>query len=430
MTERLLQFIWQFQYYNTHNLATTAGCSLQIIHPGNHNTNQGPDFLEASIKIADTILVGSIELHCKSADWNRHGHQTDPNYKNVVLHVVWQQGPEKELAFVPVLVLEQRISMLLLQQYASWMRRVSFVPCAPAVKEVKELVWTAWKDRLLAERLQRKSAYIFQLLKANNYHWEETCWQLLARNFGIQLNAGAFELIARSLPIAVLARHKNQLTVLEALLMGQAGLLEKDWSDYYARLLQREYLFHRHKYRLTRPPENIFFLRMRPAAFPTIRLSQLAKLINRCSHLFSAIRDTVGLKDLAVLFNVSANDYWHYHYRFDEPSALKIKNLGSSMINNILVNTAVPVLFAYGLYHQEQDLKDRALQWLQEARSEKNNITRGWRSLGIVSRQACHSQSLIELKTQYCDKKRCLDCAIGTALLRNSSPGDAAPQII
>jgi len=420
MTERLLQYIWQFQYFNRHDLSTDDGAVLQIIHPGKYNTNQGPDFLEASIKIDGTILVGNIELHVKSADWNKHGHQTDNNYKNVILHVVWEHDLEKHVPPVPLLVLQHRVSVLLLKQYDEWMQQAFFIPCAAGVKEVKELVWTSWKERLLAERLLRKSGYILQLLKANNHHWEETCWQLLAKNFGMQINADAFENIARSVPVTILARHKNQLTVLEALLLGQAGLLQENFTDDYARLLQREYLFHQHKYKLAKPAGNVYFLRMRPAAFPTIRLAQLAMLVGHSTHLFSAIKETVALKELMVLLNVSANDYWHYRYRFDEPADYKIKKLGSSMINNIIINTVSPILFAYGLYHKEQALKDKALQWLAETGPEKNKITRDWQDLGIANKHAFHSQALIELKTQYCDKKRCLDCAVGNALLKRN----------
>ena len=420
MTERLLQFIWQFQYFNRHDLSVNDGAVLQIIHTGMYNTNQGPDFLQATVKIDDTLLIGNVELHLKTSDWNKHGHQTDSNYKNVILHVVWQHDVAEQPANIPLLVLQNRISVLLLNQYDEWMQKPSFIPCAAAVNEVKELVWASWIERLLAERLQRKSEYVLQLLQKNNYHWEETCWQLLAKNFGMQVNADAFENIARSVPVNILARHKNQVIVLEALLMGQAGLLEEVFTDDYALLLQKEYRFNVHKYKLQKPAGNVYFLRMRPAAFPTIRLAQLAMLVNHSSHLFSTIKETVVLKELTALLNVPANDYWHYHYRFDEPADYKIKNLGGNMINNIIINTVAPVLFAYGMHHKEQALKDKALKWLAETAPEKNNITKGWQQLGIANKNACQSQALIELKTQYCDKKKCLDCAVGNALLKKN----------
>jgi Protein of unknown function (DUF2851) len=421
MTERLLQFIWQFQYFNKNELQTETGTRLQIIHPGQYNTNQGPDFLEAKIKIEDIILVGNTELHIKSSDWNKHNHQNDANYNNVILHVVWQDDLMNHASSAPVLVLQNRVSKPLLKQYDEWMQQQAFIPCAGSVAAVKELVWIVWKERLLIERLQRKSEYILQLLNNNNHHWEETFWQLLAKNFGIKINAEAFEDIAKTVSVNVLAKHKNQVNTLEALLMGQAGLLEVDFNEEYPKLLQREYLFHQRKYKLSKVNAPVHFLRMRPAAFPTIRLAQLAMLVHCSVHLFSKIKDTVTVTEAVKLLNVTASDYWHYHYILDEASAYKEKNIGVEMANNIIINTVVPVLFAYGLYHKDHAVKDKALKWLEEVSAEKNNITKGWQQLGITNKHAYDSQSLIELKTQYCDKKKCLDCAAGNALLKTNA---------
>jgi hypothetical protein len=319
---------------------------------------------------------------------------------------------------MPVFVLQHRVSKPLLQQYRQWMEQPAFIPCAGFVTSVKKLVWLTWKERLLAERMQRKTQYVLQLLQRNNNHWEETFWQLLAKNFGLKVNADAFEAIARSLPVAILAKHKNQLPTLEALLLGQAGLLEGQFAEAYPRLLQREYSFYQHKYQLQQPDTPVHFLRMRPAAFPTVRLAQLATLVYNASHLFTTIKEAATIKEITDRLNVTAADYWHYHYRLDEPSPFKEKTLGRDMINNILINTIVPVLFAYGLYHNEQSIKDKALQWLEATGAEKNHLTKGWQQLGIAIYNAWDSQALIELKTQYCDKKKCLDCAVGNALLK------------
>jgi hypothetical protein len=420
MNERLLQFIWQFQYFNSCDLRTEAGELLSVIHAGHHNSNQGPDFLDARIRVGDTILAGSVELHLQSSGWSRHRHQHDPNYNNVVLHVVWEDDV-KQMGSIPVLVLQHRVSKLLLQQYSEWMQRPAFIACATLITTVKELVWVTWKERLLAERLQRKCAYVLQLLQRNNNHWEETFWQLLAKNFGMKVNAEAFENIARSLPLNILAKHKTQLVTIEALLMGQAGLLEQDFTEAYARLLRREYYFYKHKYHLVPPGNKVHFLRMRPAAFPTVRLAQLAMLLYNATHLFVNIKEARSLEAVTGWLNVTANDYWHYHYRLDEPAAFKKKNIGASMIDNILINTIIPMLFAYGHYHNEQPFKDKALQWLEMIAAEKNSITANWQQLGIAVEDAWCSQALTELKTQYCDKKRCLDCAAGNALLSRES---------
>lgn len=418
MNERLLQFIWQFQYFNRADLQSEQGAKLQIIQPGIYNVNQGPDFLEAMIRVDDTLLVGNIELHINSSDWDKHGHHRDANYKNVILHVVWKHDMSEHPAAVPLLVIESRVSILLLGQYDAWMQQTDFVPCASMLKDVSEITWALWMERLTAERLQRKSNYVLQVAERNKYHWEETCWQLIARNFGGPVNADAFENIARSLPLGLLAKHKNQPILLEALLLGQAGLLEQDFTDAYALLLQREYRFQQHKYQLKRYPGNVFFLRMRPAAFPTIRLSQLAMLLHQSAQLFTSIREINSIKELRKLFNVQANDYWHYHYRFDEPAVYQVKNTGNDMLDSLMINTIPPLLFGYGSYHQEQALKDKALEWLTLVKAEKNNIVSGWQQLGVATGNAFLSQALIELKTQYCDKKRCLDCAAGNNMLK------------
>jgi hypothetical protein len=418
--EKLLQYIWQFQYFNTSELQTTAGEQLQIIFPGKLNTNQGPDFLNAQIKIDTTILVGSVELHLKSSQWNEHGHSDDANYKNVVLHVVFENDlPQSS---IPVLELQPRISNLVLDRYTDLMNSSSFIPCSHSVSEIKELTWLSWKERLLAERLTRKSAMVFKFLEENNAHWEESFWWMLARNFGVKVNSEAFEAIARSISLTILARHKNQIHQLEALLFGQAGLLDQNFREDYPKLLQREYKFLKKKYALKPIQLPVHFLRMRPGNFPTIRLAQLAALVQNSAHLFSKILETDKVTAIEKLFDVTANDYWHYHYRFDEASAFKKKNIGKDMTENVIINTIAPVLFAYGLYGKEEKFKNKAILWLEELSAEVNSITKGFSRLELLVHSAFDSQALIELKTQYCDHKHCLKCAVGNALLR-STPG-------
>ena len=419
MTERLLQYIWQFQYYNANNLTTVDGDIVQINYPGIFNTNQGPDFLEGKIKVADTIWAGNIELHIKSSDWNLHKHSDDKNYNNIILHVVWENDIELGLPF-PVLELQNRVSNFLLGRYEELMKATSFIPCESSINKVDVLTWNSWKDRLLAERLQQKAGVIFDHLTNNNNHWEETFWWLLASNFGVKVNSNAFEKIAKSIPISILAKHKNQIHQLEALLFGQAGLLENTFKDDYPAMLQKEYLFYKTKYKLKPIQASLFFLRMRPANFPSIRLAQLAMLINQSVNLFSIIKESKSLKEIKGLLNVTANDYWHYHYVFDESTAFKEKNTGAQMINNILINTIVPIIFAYGLFNKEEDYKNKALEWLEEISAEKNNITNAYTLIGIENNNAFDSQALIQLKNEYCNKKRCLECAVGNRLFKTA----------
>lgn len=415
--EKLLQYIWQLQYFNKSELRTTTGEELEIIFPGKLNTNQGPDFIQARIKIDNTILVGSIELHLKTSHWNDHGHSKDPNYNNVILHVVFED--DEPPASLPVLELQPRISNLLLERYSDLMNSSYFIPCGHSVSQVKEITWLSWKERLVAERLTRKSTNVLRLLEESKGHWEETFWWLLARSFGMKVNSDAFESVAKSIPISILGKHKNQIHQVEALLFGQAGLLKGAFAEEYPKLLQREYAFLRKKYDLATVHDSIQFLRMRPGNFPTVRLAQLAALIQNSVHLFSRVLEIEKVTELRKLFGVTANDYWHYHYQFDQASSFKKKVIGSNATNNIIINTIVPVLFAYGALHKEEKYKARAINWLEDLEPEVNFISRGFAALGVETKSAFDSQALIELKTQYCDDKNCLRCAVGNMVLKS-----------
>ncbi len=417
MTEKLFQYIWQFGFFNRNNLIAERDEEIKIIHPGTLNVNEGPDFLEARIRIGDTLFAGSIELHIKTSDWQKHGHSSDANYNNVVLHVVYEHDI-KTNSGPPVLELQPHISNLLLEQYEILMNTQTFIPCVHSLSSIKEIVWIAWKERLVAERLTRKAQRIFAMLNENNNYWEETFWWLLARNFGGTVNAEAFESIARTLPINLISRHKSNIHQLEGLLLGQAHLLHENFTDDYPKLLEREYKFLKSKYGLKPNSIPVNFLRMRPGNFPTVRLAQLAQLIHTSSHLFAKVLATEEINVLRKAFQVVANDYWHYHYRIDEESSFKPKRLGEETINNILINTIVPMLFAYGLHHKDEDMKSKALLWLSQIKSERNVITKGFMSLSVANISAYDSQALIELKNEYCNGKRCLQCAVGNSLLK------------
>ena len=417
MNERLLQYIWQFQCYNQSSLTTEEDEELQIIHPGTFNTNQGPDFLNAKIKIGTTTWAGSIELHINSSDWKNHKHSGDKNYNNVVLHIVWQHDVDLQLAF-PTLVLQDKVSKLLLKKYDELMKAPGFIPCQKNIHTINEITWASWKERLLVERLMTKTQQVFAHLKQNNNHWEECFWWMIAKNFGLKVNTEAFLAIAQSIPVTVLAKNKNQVHQLEALLFGQAGLLDTVFEEDYPKMLQKEYYFLKKKYGLKAIRSPLIFMRMRPSNFPTIRLAQLAILIHEREHLFSKIKTSTSLRLIKDLLNVTANDYWHYHYVFDETAAFKKKNLGQQMTDNILINTIIPIIFAYGKHQDEETYKHKALKWLEEIKTEKNTITKGFESLGINNKNAFDSQALLQLKNEYCNKKRCLECAVGNKLIK------------
>lgn len=420
MTERLLQYIWQFQYYDHHSLETTAGEILQVVYQGMLNSNQGPDFLNGKIRIGETIWAGSIELHILSSEWHDHKHSADKNYDNVILHVVWKQDDEQTLKF-PVFELYHRVPGILLKRYQQLMMNRSFIPCQDDISSTPALILASWKDRLLAERLEQKSKLIEDYLQQNKGNWEETFWWMLARNFGTPVNCEAFEELAKSVPVNVLVKNKSSLIAIEAILFGQAKLLNRNFADAYPVMLKKEYAFLQKKYSLKQIFTPVHSLRMRPANFPCVRLAQLAALISGSHQLFSLIKETDDVTQIIKCLSATANDYWHYHYQFDEMTAFKMKVMGAQMISNIIINTVIPVLFTYAGYTQNANQKARALRWMQEMPPEKNKISLGFRKLGLHSDNAGDSQALLRLKTFYCNERRCLQCAIGNNLLHPST---------
>jgi Protein of unknown function (DUF2851) len=419
MNERLLQFIWQHLYFNKENLHTQDGQLVQILFQGSYNTNQGPDFLDAKIKIGDVLWAGHIELHLKTSDWNKHGHEADEQYNSVILHAVWQHDIKNEQRF-PVLELKSRVPAILLSRYNELMQKNSFIPCENHLSAVKEIVWISWKERMIAERLQEKIAKIEIMLAETKQHWEEVFWQLIARNFGITLNTELFEAVAKSVSVTTLAKHKSQIHQLEALLLGQAGLLNDDFDDRYPQMLRKEYQFLQKKYKLQPVHHKPVFLRMRPSNFPTVRFAQLAMLIHQSSHLFSKITEAKDLTEIRKMLELTANDFWHTHYTLQEASAFKKKHLGNTMMEKILINTIIPVLFSYGSIHQKETMKQKAIAWLQELPKEKNNITKNWEAAGVVHQSAFDSQALLFLKKNYCNSKNCLRCAVGNSVLKQT----------
>ena len=419
MTERLLQFIWQHQYYQQSELTTFSGLSLQILSRGLYNTNQGPDFLNARVMIGPIQLAGTIELHINTSDWNLHGHDNDKNYNNVILHVVWEHDTNDKGD--GILELKGRVSRQLLNRYAELMNHEQRIPCSSFIASVPELIINNWMERMMIERLLQKKEKIDQLLEQTNHHWEEVFWRLVARNFGLPINADAFEAIAGTISQTLLAKHKHSIHQLEALLLGQANLLNETYEDAYVILLQREYRFLRKKYKLKPVYEPIHFLRMRPSNFPTIRLAQLAILIQQSNHLFSKVLECNELKDVKELLQVTANDFWHTHYTLTEASAFKKKQLGAMMTGSILINTIIPVVFVYGNYHNNDLLRQKALKWLQQLSKEENKITALWGSAGLSNRHSFDSQALLHLYKSYCSESKCLSCAIGNHILKKET---------
>jgi len=440
ITERLLQFIWQYQYYNSHDLKTVSGDPVSIIRPGTYNSDQGPDFLNARVRMSGQVWAGNIELHLSSGDWFRHTHDRDPYYSNVILHVVWSDDGIHP-AGIPMLVIEDRVSVLLLDQYRQWMSGLSFIPCGNSITRVPDLIMLNWKDRLILERLERKSSQIFALLAANHYHWDEVLWWMLARNFGLRVNADAFEAVARSIPYNVLMRHRNQLTQVEALLLGQARLLENPGSgneikiqhdktghnklvyagkagERYEEKLIKEYAFLSRKYGLKPILLPMQFLRMRPPSFPPLRLAELAMFIHRQADPLKTILHG-SLKEILGIFEIEINGYWATHYRPGRSAGRRIRGAGPSLAHSLIINTVLPFLYAHLKHFAKRKMDFSPSEWLDQIGAEKNLITAGFEVIGMKVSTAADSQFLLELKSRYCSQWNCLDCAIGNHLLKS-----------
>ncbi|CAN5188196.1 DUF2851 family protein [soil metagenome] len=423
-TEDFLHYVWKFRLFERADLKTVGGEDLEIFSAGMHNADAGPDFQTARIRIGDTVWAGNVEVHISSSDWHKHGHATDNGYNNVILHVVYRDDEPLVLTNgrrIPTLELKDRIPDSLYNRYHNLVfGEQTIIPCEASIALVDGLTMQNWLTRVLVERLEKRSEAVIAALSKNRGDWEETFYQFLAANFGFKTNAVPFELMAKSLPQHTLAKHKNNPMQIEALVFGQAGFLEVDWVDEYPQTLKNEYSFLRKKYKLQPVDNHLWkFLRMRPQNFPTVRLAQFAALIVHSNHLFSKVLEIRDIKGLRALFtDIKINPYWENHYRFDVESAPSAKNLGQSSVDILLLNTLVIFLFSYGKHNQQQHFINRSLKLLENLPGEKNNITDDFTTLGLKINNAFESQALLELKNNYCNYKKCLQCGVGNRILK------------
>lgn len=422
MRESFLHFLWRSRRFDHHDLHTTEGQPIEILHPGEMNTDAGPDFFNARLRIHDTVWAGNVEMHLRSSEWLAHGHSNDPAYDNVVLHIVWEEDVPILRANgerIPCMVLKGRVMDRILAHYERIEHEQAWIPCQSFFQQVPDIVRLNWMDRVLVERLEQKTDAITAALEQTGQHWEEAFYRMLARNFGLKVNAEPFEALARSLPLLLLAKHKNNLLQVEALLFGQAGFLEEQFEEEYPNALAREYRHLRGKYELV--PLSVSqwkFLRLRPANFPTVRLAQFAVLVHQSAHLFSKILESNNLRELENLFSVQASPYWDTHFLLDKATAKRQKTLGRDFVHLIVINTIIPFLFLYGKLKDNEAYQKRALALLEELPPESNALLDGWLALGQKCSNAYQTQALIHLKTRYCDAKRCMECAVGNAILK------------
>lgn len=422
LREDFLHYLWRMKLFNLIDLKTVEDIPIEIMAFGEYNTNAGPDFLNARIKVGETVWAGNVEIHVKSSEWMIHKHQYDRAYDNVILHVVYQNDQDilrESGEKIAALELRKRIPPNLTSQYLRLIQNEDWIPCQYHFPKIESLTKSLLIDRMLMERLESRVEILKKVLEENKNNWEVSFYHRLAHNFGSKINTEPFEILARNTPLMTLAKHKDSLFQLEALIFGQAGLLSDNFEETYPNELKKEYNFLQKKYSLLPLMPSIWkFMRLRPPNFPTVRLAQFAALIHQSTHLFSKILIAKTIKDIHELFkNIDVSEYWQTHYRFDKLSKPKPKKIGKTTINIFIINTIVPFLFFYGREKGLIEYEDKALAFLEELAPESNHIIDKWKDLKYRPQNAYDTQALLQLKREYCDKKRCMECPIGHKIL-------------
>lgn len=423
MREDLLHFVWKHHKLQPFHLRTTRLQPLRIVEAGIHNQLSGPDFFNAKIEIGEQLWAGNVEMHVKASDWYVHGHEEDPKYQNVILHVVWEYDgniSRKNGSEIATLELKNVVPPRLLQSYKhlfdNWKR--AFINCESEISEVDSFVKETWLTRLYVERLQCKSNHIQSLLTRSNNDWEEVCFTLLLKNFGSKINGDAFLSLAKHLKFSVVRKLMANRIQLESALYGMLHLLDDPTIvDSYYLTLRREYAYIRRKYRLDNigvlQPE---FFKLRPFNFPTVRLSQIAHLYVHNKGLFEQVVRAPNVSSLYSIFECTANAYWDDHYTFGKPSKGKPKRVTKTFIDLLIINTVIPLKFCY-FQSLGKDVSESVLHIIGQIKAERNSVIGKYAALGIPSKTALESQALLQMYTEYCTVNRCLDCAIGSRLL-------------
>lgn len=420
MNEKFLSYLWlQFLQLNR-EYQTTNGDSLLILDKGILNRDSGPDFFNVRVLINETEWAGNMEIHTKSSLWNKHRHEQDSAYDNVILHVVAEADEEVSTSkgrLLPTLVLIE--APLLFEQYNKTFCRKKFIQCESHIHKVSSFQKLFWLEKIAIERAEEKYQTVLNKLDYNQNSWNETCFQLFSRYFGTKVNAEPFEYLARKLPLKILSKHQNSLFQLEALLFGQAGFLSEEIEDVYYQKLQKEFAFLQKKYTLEPMDKAQWkFLRLRPPNFPSVRIAQLAKVVHHSHALFSKVIEASSVNDLRKLVRGTTSEYWDTHYRFGKISKKQPKKIGATIQNILLINVFAPILFAYGKHTDSEDLQTKAFEFLRALPAEDNAIISSWKNLNVLPDSAFSSQALLQLTEKYCNQSRCLDCELGYAIFR------------
>lgn len=423
MKEDFLHFVWKFQKFTNSALFTVDNKPLQVVKIGHHNHLAGPDFFDSRIIIGKQKWAGNVEIHINSSDWYAHGHQEDNAYNNVILHIVWRHDVEifrSDNTPIPTLELNGLIpSEIILNYNALFSKNKKFINCESNFSEIDSFLLTSWMSRLFTERLEQKNELLETRLKTLQNHWEALLFELLFKSFGSKINGTSFLSLAQSVPFHVIQKCRQTPKKLEALLMGQAGLLDYDLDDVYYKTLKEEYLFLKIKFQLDNSSViKPHFFRLRPPNFPTIRISQLVSLYSSTPQLFSKISAITTVTDLLSVFNISALPYWETHYNFGVTSKKSTRKLTSDFIYLLIINTIIPLQFAFQKFIGV-DNTEKLFELAQALPSEKNSIIKRFNELKPkTAKTALESQALLQLKPNYCDALRCLECAIGNKVLR------------
>ena len=420
MREEFLYYLWENRLIDK-ALQTIEGESVDVVATGYRNTDSGPDFLESRIQIGDKLWAGHVEIHVKASDWNRHGHQNDKAYQNVILHVVYEN--DSKVNDIPTLELRGHFDEMLFANYQRFISSKSWIPCEKNITKVPVFTRLSWLDRMAVERLESKSETVTKILETNQFDWEDALYKLLMRYFGLKVNNEAFEYLSNILPFKTLLKHADNLVQVEAMLMGCAGFLEDDFTEEYPLLLKREFAVMKAKFNLlTMPAERWKFMRMRPSNFPTIRLAQMAQLIHKNGGLFSKIKAAKNTAKVKAMFDVAASAYWETHYRFGVSTESKLKHLGDTTTDVLIINAVAPLLFCYGKLHKDESVCETAMQFLEETEAEDNAIIRHFAQCGVTAENAMQTQALLHLDSYFCKRKRCLECRIANVLLHKTNP--------
>lgn len=421
MKESLLHFIWKLKLFASKSLQSTNGELIEIISSGTQNFDSGPDFLNAKVYINKQLWVGNVEIHINSSDWYAHNHEIDDNYDSVILHVVWEHDVEifrsTEHA-IETLELKNYISKLLLEKYEQLFDKTKkWINCEKEIGTVNPFTLSNWKERLYFERLEQKSEQIQSIFKETNNDWEKTLFILLAQNFGLKVNSDAFLDMAKSIDFSIVRKISSK-EQLESLLMGQAGLLSENKELEYYNLLKKEYDYLVNKFGLIPILKSqIQFFRLRPNNFPTIRLSQLSSLYHNHKNLFSKVIEIKDLNHFYELFNSTTSIFWETHFTFDKESKKSTKKVSKSFIDLLIVNTIIPLKFMY-LKSLGKHNFNELVDLIESIKPERNSIISNFTDLKIECKSAFESQALLQLKKEYCNEQKCLECAVGNELLK------------